>query len=159
MYDLHQALLDTLKATPDILTGLLAGVSESQARSAKGGDENWSVVEVICHLRDAEEISLQRTTAMRDQDNPVIIGYNQETLAQERDYQNANLQTALRGFTSFREQHLAVLSEFTPDQWERGGQHNEIGSITIFSFAIHKASHDAVHCAQIARQLILGSDG
>jgi hypothetical protein len=63
MYDLNHDLLEALKATPETLTGLLAGVSETQARSAKGGDENWSVVEVVCHLRDAEEISLQRTEA------------------------------------------------------------------------------------------------
>ena len=153
MYDLHQELLNALCATPDTLVGLLAGFSEEQARSAKGGEENWSVVEVICHLRDAEEISLQRTLAMRDQENPQIIGYNQETLAQERDYQNANLEEALSGFVAFRKQHLAVLSALTPTQWECSGQHNEFGRITIFAFALHKVSHDANHCAQIARQL------
>jgi hypothetical protein len=110
-------------------------------------------VEVICHLRDAEEISLQRTIAMRDIDDPQIIGYNQETLAQERDYQNANLLDALTGFVNFREQHLSVLFALPSEQWERSGQHDEIGEITIFSFVIHKVSHDAVHCAQIARQL------
>jgi len=153
LYDLHQDLLDALKTTPDTLKGLLAGVSEGQARLAKGGDENWSVLEVICHLRDAEEISLQRTITMRDQDNPLIISYNQETLAQERDYQNANLLEALTGFANVREQHLSVLSALSSEQWKRSGQHDEIGDITIFSFVIHKVSHDAVHCAQIARQL------
>ena len=153
MYDLPQDLLEALKATPDTLTRLINGVSESQARSAKGGDENWSVVEVICHLRDAEEISLGRTLTMRDQDNPTIIGYDQEKLVAERDYPHANLPEALTGFISFREQHLAVLASLTPEQWQCRGQHNEIGSIDIFSFIIHKVSHDAVHCAQIARQL------
>jgi hypothetical protein len=153
MYDQSQDLLDALEATPDTLKGLLAGVHESQARMAKGGDENWSVVEIICHLRDAEEISLQRTIAMRDQDHPRIIPYNQETLAQERDYQSANLADALTGFIKFRSQHLTVLSAFTPEQWDRSGQHDEIGQITIFAMAFHKVSHDAVHCAQIARQL------
>lgn len=153
MYNLHQDLLDALKATPDTLRGLLTGISESRARLAKGGDENWSVVAVICHLRDAEEISLQRTIAMRDQDNPRIIPYNQETLAQERDYRNANLSDALAGFINLRKQHLTVLSGLMPEQWERSGQHDEIGHITIFAMAIHKVSHDAIHCAQIARQL------
>jgi len=153
MYNMHQDLLEALEATPDTLKGLLAGVSEDQARLAKGGDENWSVVEIICHLRDAEEISLQRTVTMRDQDDPRITPYNQETLALERDYQNANLPDALIGFIHFRKQHLAVLSSITPEEWERSGQHDEIGQITIFSMVFHKVSHDAVHCAQIARQL------
>jgi len=158
MYDLHHDLLDALKATPETLTGLLAGVSETQARQAKGGDENWSVVEVICHLRDAEEISLQRTLAMRDQDNPLIIGYDQEALARERKYHEAHLRSALTGFIAFRQRHLDVLAGLTPEQWERSGRHNEFGNINIFAFAIHKASHDAIHCAQIARQLKLVTD-
>ena len=153
MYDLNRDLLDALKATPETLTGLLAGVSEAQARSAKGGDENWSVVEVVCHLRDAEEISFQRTEAMRDQDNPLIAGYDQEALARERNYREADLRSALAGFISFRQRHIAALSALTAEQWERSGQHNEIGQITIFAYALHKASHDAIHCAQIARQL------
>ena len=153
MYDLNRDLLDALKATPEALTSLLAGVSEAQARSAKGGDENWSVVEVVCHLRDAEEISLQRTEAMCDQDNPLIAGYDQEALARERNYREADLRSALAGFISFRQRHIVALSALTAEQWERSGQHNEIGQITIFAYALHKASHDAIHCAQIARQL------
>lgn len=158
MYDLHRDLLDALKATPETLTGLLAGVSETQARQAKGGDENWSVVEVICHLRDAEEIGLQRMQAMRDQENPLIVSYDQEALARERSYHDADLRAALAAFIAFRQRHVAELSTLTPEQWERSGQHNEIGTITIFAHSIHKASHDAIHCAQIARQLKLVTD-
>ncbi len=153
MYDLNHDLLDALKATPETLTGLLANVSETQARSAKGGDENWSVVEIVCHLRDADEISLQRTEAMRDQDNPLIIGYDQEALARERKYRETDLRSALAALIAIRERHITVLSALTSEQWQRPGQHKEFGEITIFALAIHNASHDAIHCAQIARQL------
>jgi hypothetical protein len=153
MYDLSHDLLDALKATPETLTGLLAGISEAQARSARGGDENWSVVEVICHLRDAEEISLQRMQAMRDQENPTITGYDQEALARERNYHNADLRSALAGFMAFRERYVTALSALKPEEWQRPGQHNEIGQITILAHTIHHANHDAIHCAQIARQL------
>ena len=153
MYDLSLDLMDALRATPDTLTGLLDGVGAEEARSARGGDENWSVVEVICHLRDAEEFFIKRYQAMRDQDNPGIIGYDQAALAIERNYKNAGLGAALEGFKSFRQQTLTELSKLTPDQWQRTGQHNEMGQITILGQAIHHVSHDAIHCAQIARQL------
>jgi hypothetical protein len=154
MYNITSDLQEALKATPITLTGLLVGVSNSQARSAKGGNENWSVVEIVCHLRDAEEISLQRTTAMRDQEIPLIIGYDQEALARERDYYHADLREALSAFVAFREQHLTVLQNLTREQWERVGKHNEFGIISIISMIIHKAAHDAIHCAQITRQLV-----
>ena len=156
MYDLHHDLLDALRATPETLTGLLMSVSQEQAQSAKGGDENWSVVEVVCHLRDAEEISFQRTTAMRDQDIPTIIGYNQEAYARDRDYRHTDLRLALSAFIAFRKQHVAALEALRPEQWQCGGQHNEFGHVSIFEMIVHKASHDAIHCAQIARQLNAG---
>ncbi len=153
MYDLHADLLDAFKSAPATLTGLLDGVSQAQARAAQGGDENWSVVEVLCHLRDAEEIALQRTQAMRDQENPAIAGYDQAALARERNYAEADFHAALAAFIAFRERHVAALSALDAAQWERAGQHQAMGQITIFSHAIHMAAHDAIHCAQIARQL------
>jgi hypothetical protein len=153
MYDLNHDLLDALKATPETLAGLLAGISDSQARAATGGDENWSVVEVICHLRDAEEYFIQRMQSMRDQDNPLIIAYDQEALSRERNYKAADLQVALAAFNVFRRQTIKEFSLLMPDQWQRVGQHNELGQITIFAQAVHHTAHDAIHCAQIARQL------
>ncbi len=153
MYDLNRDLLDALKATPETLAGLLAGISDFHARAAIGGDENWSVVEVVCHLRDAEEFFIKRMQSMRDQDNPLIIGYDQEVLARERNYKNADLRSALAAFIVFRQQTIRDFSLLTPDQWQRVGRHNELGQITIFAQAVHHTAHDAIHCAQIARQL------
>ena len=85
MYNSTKDLLDALRATPDTLAALLSGTTQAEALTARGGDEGWSIVEVLCHLRDAEEFSLQRITRMRDQDNPNILPYNQEQLAVERN--------------------------------------------------------------------------
>ena len=104
MYDLQHDLLDAFQATPETLTGLLDGVDNEEARSARGGDENWSVVEVLCHLRDAEEFFIKRFQAMRDQDNPVIAGYDQEALARERNYKESDIKAALASFSAFRRQ-------------------------------------------------------
>jgi hypothetical protein len=153
MYNLPHDLLDALKATPEILASLLEEVSQSQAASATGGDEGWSVVEVVCHLRDAEEISIQRMQAMRDRDNPSITGYDQESLARERNYRNQDLKQALASFIAFRTEYVAALAALEPADWERTGAHNEFGRITILEHTVHHACHDSIHCAQIARQL------
>jgi len=157
MYNLPRDLLDALKATPATLTSLLDGVGQSKAASARGGDEGWSVVEVVCHLRDAEEISLQRLQSMRDQDNPLIIGYDQEALAHNRNYRSADLRAALAAFITFRNQYVSALAGLAPAEWERPGQHNEFGRITILEHTVHHACHDAIHCAQVARQLTGGN--
>jgi hypothetical protein len=153
MYNSTKDLLDALQATPIILEALLRGVTQGQANTTRGGDEGWSVVEVVCHLRDAEEYSVQRVTFMRDRENPDIAPYDQEQLAIDRNYAAQDLRAALSAFIRLRQQLVAILSGLPPEGWERSGNHLEIGRITIFYHTLHKASHDAIHCAQIARQL------
>lgn len=153
MYDTPKDLLDALRAAPTVLEALLQDCTQEQAQGAKGGDEGWSVVEVICHLRDAEERALERMRAMRDQADPFLPGYDQERWAQERNYAAAQLRVALAAFTRFRSQHVADLAALAPDGWERTGQHSELGRITVASHTLHIVSHDLVHAAQIARQL------
>jgi hypothetical protein len=153
MYNLHKDLINALRATPDTLTALLTGISHEQARSATGGDENWSVVEVLCHLRDTEDFSIQRVTLMRDQNNPDLQPFNQEKLAVERNYAAEDMHAALFTFIRSRRQLVAILEGLPAESWERSGNHLEAGQIDIFSYFIHIAAHDAIHCAQIARQL------
>lgn len=155
MYDISGDLMDALGAGPSVIAGLLKNCTEQQARTARGGDEGWSVVEVICHLRDAEERALERTRSMRQQKEPLLVGYDQEQLAIENNYAADNLQTALNSFIEFRRQHLAELAALAPEDWQRTGQHEEQGLITISTQASHMAAHDMIHAAQIAHQLKL----
>jgi len=153
MYNIAQDLLDALRATPEVLEALLDGCTQEQATAARGGDEGWSIVEVVCHLRDAEEQALARMRLMRDTTNPVIAAYDQERWARERHYAQASLREALAAFNRFRAQHVAELAQLSPQEWERSGRHEEQGTITISSHTLHIVSHDALHAAQIARQL------
>lgn len=154
MKDQYQELIEALNATPETLQGLLSKVTIEQARSARGGDENWSVVEVICHLRDAEEISLGRVNAICAQDCPRIVRYDQEVLARERNYREDDPYAALQAFAGFRKQHTDVLFALSTEEWERSGEFEAFGLMTITAHTVHKLYHDSIHCAQIARQLL-----
>ncbi|GHO57775.1 DinB family protein [Ktedonobacter robiniae] len=153
MHNIAQDLLNALRATHEILEALLDGCTQEQATTARGGDEGWSIVEVICHLRDAEEQALSRMRLMRDNAHRVSVAYDQDLWARERNYAEASLREALAAFNRFRAQHVTELAQFSPQEWERTGQHEEQGTITISSHTLHMVSHDALHAAQIARQL------
>jgi hypothetical protein len=153
MYDTARDLLDAIRATPETLQYLLRGVGDEQARAARGGDEGWSVIEVLCHLRDAEERGLERMRAMRDTNNPHLAGYDQEKCAIERNYAAASLADALSGFLRLRAQHVAELEALPVSAWQRTGQHADLRTITITGHTLHLVSHDAIHLAQISRQL------
>ena len=153
MYNTSQDLLDALRAALEILEALLDGCTQEHATAARGGDEGWSIVEVVCHLRDAEEQALSRMRLMRDATHPMIVAYDQERWARERNYTEASLREALAAFNRFRVQHVTELAQLLPQEWEQAGQHEEQGTITISSHTLHIVLHDALHAAQIARQL------
>jgi hypothetical protein len=152
MYDSTRELVDALQATPDVLSGLMRDVTPERARAAHGEGE-WSVVMVVCHLRDAEERALQRMRAMRDEHDPTISGYDQEAWASERNYAADDMRSALAAFLRLRAVHVAELAALSPAEWERTGTHAEAGVITISNHTLHILYHDAVHTAQLARAL------
>ncbi len=153
MYNVPQDVLDAYEKLPDILTGLLRDFPEDVLRNAGGGDENWSVLEVLCHLRDAEQFALARNRAMRDQVDPPLPPYDQEQLAIEREYAKANLKDTLQVLFTLRRLHLTELAALAPADWARTGQHQEQGQLTILAHTQHMLCHDLLHAAQIARQL------
>lgn len=153
MYNLQKDLLDAFKATSDTLRHLLRDVTQERAAASRGGDENWSVVEVLCHVRDAEERALERFRAMRDSDNPFLEAYDQEAWAKERDYTNQEFGSALEAFVRLRAEHIQELEAISVEDWERPGRHEEQGGITIFAHTLHMVAHDSQHAAQLARQL------
>ena len=153
MYDTAIDLTDALAAGPDALEGVLVGLDGDLARRARGGDEGWSVLEVVCHLRDAEERAAERMRAIRDEDDPHIAGYDQDAWVVERGYAGDDLRGALAAFSRHRAAHVAALRALTPDGWGRAGMHDEWGRITIENHTIHVATHDVQHLAQVARAL------
>jgi uncharacterized damage-inducible protein DinB len=153
MYDTAGDLIGGLDAAPDALAGLLAGVEDDLARLARGGDEGWSIVEVVCHLRDCEERALERLRAMRDADEPELAAYDQDALAIERDYAGDDLGRAAAAFAAYRAKHVTALRALPAAARERSGRHEEVGRITILGQTIHIATHDVQHLGQIARAL------
>ena len=154
MYDMTNDLLAAFGATADTLRGLLQDCAHEEAAVARGGDENWSVIEVVCHLRDADESALARMRLMRDEQNPWLAAYDQDAWATERNYAAERLETAVTAFLHLRAIYLAELAALPEVDWDRVGQHEEEGEISIRSHTLHLVSHDAVHLAQIARQLM-----
>lgn len=153
MYDTYREVIEALRATPDTLNALLRSITQEQAMQARGGDEEWSVVEVVCHLRDSEECFLERMVALRDEPDPHITGFDQMAWAAERRYAESDLREAQAAFARWRELHVDALAALRPEQWQRAGQHIQYGTVTILNHTLHTLWHDSIHLAQIGRQL------
>lgn len=153
MFNERAELLDVYRSTPTTLRVLLRHLPDEVVRSGGEGEENWSIVEIVCHLRDAEERVLERVRRMRNEQRPLLPGYDQAELARERRYREHSLIAALDAFARLRAEQLALLEGLGEPEWQRAGIHEEVGEITIQQLTAHMAAHDAVHLAQIAHRI------
>lgn len=115
--------------------------------------EAWSVLEVICHLRDIEEAYFDRIRFILLNDRPVLIQLYPDRWAEDRQYRTCDVEGALAAFRSRREDTLRFVESLTPDQWERGADHPARGRLTVRRVVHSLASHDAEHLDQITRAL------
>jgi uncharacterized damage-inducible protein DinB len=145
-------LIDSLRKTPVLLAALLAGVDDERAR-ARPGENEWSTVEVIGHLVDAEERALERIALVLQNDNPELAGYDQNALVREHGYQERTLQTVVDRLLALRSERLEVLSGLTEEQWLRTGISAGRGVTPLTAITCHMCWHDTNHLAQIANNL------
>ena len=142
------SVTDYLRQVPDLIDEAIRGLSDAELRRRPSPDQ-WSVLEVCCHLRDAAEFEGQRIRRLVEEDAPTLEPYDQEVLARERDYQGDDphrVDIALRAFWGGLAYQLEGLSD---EQWGRGGIHPEIGPVTVRSRAELEVEHAREHLAQL----------
>jgi hypothetical protein len=148
LYDERADLLTALKAGPVVLRTLL---SSRLAGSARPAADAWAAVEIVCHLRDAERIALERDQLMQTEERPVVNAYDQDELATQSAYSRQDIDVALREFEEIRARHVAFLEGLAAADWDRVGVHEEFGEMTIKQHVAHIAAHDPLHFGQLAK--------
>jgi hypothetical protein len=150
MIDLHQEILKSMRASPVILSQLVAGLDDEHIRRRPAAGE-WAVIEVVAHMADVDERAHARLRRILAEDNPFLPAFDQEALAEERGYITMDLAEELARYQQARAAHLADLEPLEPSRWLRRGRHETAGDLTVELYEAHVASEDVDHLAQIAR--------
>lgn len=145
--------LRTMRKTPPLLVSLLEGVTQAQARSLRDGPDGWSVLWIVCHLRDIEAIFTQRARDLLAAPNPVFQVTENEELIRRGDYDRQDLRAALEAYLAGRRAFIALLEPLSEEQWLLAGTHPSQGPATLLDVAINTGLHDVDHLEQIARCL------
>jgi hypothetical protein len=152
--ELRKRQVNLSKKTLDILRNVLADVTPQQARTLRDGAHGWTVLEVVCHLRDFNDIFHDRAKLIRDQDRPNLPAYDHEALAVKGHYNAGDLATAFAALVDSRRAMIDTFKALTPEQWERAGIHPERGVFTMTDAALQVVAHDCDHTEQITRILL-----
>ena len=167
----HQPLerrMARLASTADDLTTAIDGQPDA-ALARRPGATNWAAKEIVCHLRDTQEMFLLRLETIAALNEPMIAASGMgprilalkpdgqpatpDRWAEDRQYLRSDTADALKAFRRLREWTLAHLAALSPEQWHRGGIHPRRGRVTVEDFVTEMAWHDDNHLAQLRRAL------
>jgi uncharacterized damage-inducible protein DinB len=139
-------IIEALKRLPDDVEAETDGVGEAVLRYRPGEGE-WSIKEIIGHLRDAAEVWHKRIYTTATLTDPRFPPWDGEASVRDRFYLEADLRTMIDEMREWRLKTVDVLSHAV--DWTRLGQHGEIGRRTLKQWAEYMVEHEAGHLASI----------
>ena len=163
--------LSRLRRTPGELDEAIADRDDGEL-GRRPDARNWSAKEIICHLRDVEELFQVRFTrssrstsrassssgprrrsravADRGLDSPSA---DPDRWVEERQYVRNDARLALAAFRQRRAEVLTLLESLSVSEWQRGGIHLGRGRLTLGDWVVSLAGHDDNHLDQFHRAL------
>ena len=145
--------MQRLTRTADELAAAIKGRSDG-VLSRRPDAKNWAAKEIVCHLRDTEEVFAARVEQVRVMDvDPRWGDSNADRMAEERQYLRNDVEEALAAFRRRRAETLELFAGLAPGQWVKGGIHPVRGRFTIDQVLSIMAWHDDNHLEQLDRAL------
>jgi hypothetical protein len=112
----------------------------------------WSVRDIIAHLRDNEALVFAKLYLLATQEVPDL---RRTDLTPPRGYDpDDSVFIVMSQFRRLRHSTLSLLRELPADAWRRSGRDVDNRTITIRSLVEDLIAHDADHLAQVDQVLI-----
>lgn len=163
--------IDEPKAYQDLLVGLVgtddpAAVQAATPRQirdliAEAGPDlwtrpaatEWSVLECIAHISDAELVASGRYRWILAHDEPELVGYDQDLWVNRLHHPPEEPDVLLALFEPLRAANLGLWTRTPPAERSRIGMHRERGPESYELTFTLIAGHDRLHVAQAQRAL------
>jgi hypothetical protein len=101
----------------------------------------WSIQQVVLHCMDSDLVSIDRLKRMIAEDNPTLIGYDENKFAANLFYDEQPAADAVAMVDLARKTFARVLRKLPPAAFNRAGTHNERGRITVGDYLKATADH------------------
>ncbi len=148
-----EQILTLLAEAPTRISDTTAGLSSEQLHVAPAPGE-WSINEILAHLRSCADMWGDAMATILAQDNPTIRAVNPRTWIEKTDYREQAFLVSLDKFARQRAGLLSLLQPLTPGDWLRSATITGAGRPfvrTVLSYADWLATHERSHVKQIQR--------
>ena len=145
-----EQLLAVLAAAPSRLGTVTTGLDQDLLTTSLDGE--WSVNEVLAHLRSCCDVWGDCIRRILAEDAPTIRAVNPTTWIDSTDYRQQDFVRSLRVFSAQRADLLAVLEPLPPEAWWRSATVTGAGAPltkTVLDYADRLARHERTHVKQV----------
>lgn len=148
----HDNLVSSYTAQADELEHVVSGAS-AEVIVRQPGENRWSVLQVVCHLADAELLASVRIRRIITQDRTRLWGYQQEIWADRLAYQQRKIETVLARFALLRRENGELVASQPDAVLEQTAEHDLYGVLSLRQLIEDYLDHTSKHLNQI-RELI-----
>lgn len=126
---------------------MIAQAGDDLRRQPAPGE--WSVLELVGHLVDAELVGAARYRWMLSQDAPTLIGYDQDQWVSRLRHNDDSPDDLVALFTALRQADIALWARSAATERQRVGMHAERGAESFDLLFRMLAGHDRFHLEQM----------
>jgi hypothetical protein len=138
-------------ATEDQLRDVIRDAASDLRRRPQ--PKEWSVLELLGHLTDAELVMSTRYRWALSHDRPPLLGYDQDAWVERLHHNADDPQTSLAFFALLRNANLALWRQSGTAERARVAMHAERGPESYDLMFRMLAGHDRFHLEQMRRTL------
>ena len=138
---------EVARATASAVQSLLSDAGADLKRRPAAGE--WSVLELLGHLVDAEIVMSGRYRWAISQDKPPLLGYDQDLWVARLRHNDAQPAELLAVFSALRAANLRLWRQSTAEDRDRVAIHSERGPESYGLMFRMLAGHDRFHLNQM----------
>lgn len=145
--------IDAYERGPAAVRTAIAGLTQDEL-TARPGPGRWSILEVVIHLADSDAISIDRMKRMLIEDNPPLLYADETAYVEKLHAHEQDLNDALMLLEVGRRQFARVLRKLPPEAFERIGNHNRAGRVTVGKYVNGYIKHIDDHLDFVRKKCI-----
>jgi uncharacterized protein Usg len=141
-------LLERFRRGAELLAVVTTGVAGPELDFKLEG-HGLSIRQIVCHLADAEAVSVMRLRHVIAEDNPLLPNFDGDAWAAKLDYAKRKLSQPLETCRRLRMENFELLKDLPPETFSRTGVHSKDGTVTLRQLVESGAAHLEDHVREI----------
>jgi hypothetical protein len=137
-------IIETLAASPLWLRSGFADLSDEDAWRAPAPGE-WCAAELLAHLRASDAVLAPRIFQLLIRPDAPLTGFDERAWAEVASRAQLPIAQQLAAFEAQRAELVGVLRTLAIEEWDRRGQHETRGRLTLREIATELADHEREH--------------